>query len=219
MEYKISARQVLAFEVKSWIGRHFKKNKPIGTKEQFHYLNLGCGDNYKEGYINADFFYHFKFWKKSIKKQEWQLDLRYPLNCNDNYFDGIFSEHTLEHIYPDDAKKLLQELYRVLKVGGRVRITVPDLGKYIHFYNNYDNKSNFESFHSNYSSKCSAIRNMTQNYFHLSAWDFDELSTVLSHAGFSEIKKKSFSQTDDPKLNLDLPEREWETLYVEAIKI
>ena len=219
MEYKIDPKQVLVFEFKSWIGRHFKNNKPIDINASQNYLNLGCGDNYIKGYINADFFYHYKFWKKSIKRQEWQLDLRYPLNCDDGYFDGIFSEHTLEHLYPDDAKNLLEELYRVLRVGGRIRITVPDLEKYINFYNNYDNESDFEAFHSNYSSKCAAIRNMTQNYFHLSTWDFDELSKVLSLVGFGEIQQKSFSQTDDPKLNLDIPERQWETLYVEAKKV
>lgn len=218
MEYKITVKNLLAFEVKSWIGRHFKNTKPLSIENEYNYLNLGCGDNYKEGYINADFFYHYRFWKKNNKRQEWQLDLRYPLDCSDNYFDGIFTEHTLEHLYPDDAKNLLRELYRVLKVGGRIRITVPDLAKYINFYNNYNNISEFKIFHSKYVSKCSAIRNMTQNYFHLSTWDFDELSKLLSDIGFSDIQQKNFSQTDDLNLNLDKSGRAWETLYIEAIK-
>jgi predicted SAM-dependent methyltransferase len=218
MEYKVNARQLVAFEVKSWIGRHFKSTKPLNVNQKIKYLNLGCGENYQEGYINADFFCHYRFWKKNTTKLEWQLDLRYPLDCNENYFDGVFTEHTLEHLYPNDAKNLLKELYRVLKTGGRIRITVPDLEKYVSFYNNYNDFSKFEAFHSRYSSRCSAIRNMTQNYFHLSVWDFDELRELLTSIGFSDIQRKSFSKTDDLKLNLDSLEREWETLYVEAIK-
>ena len=134
MKYELNLKDFLLFELKSWIGRNFIRNKPK-LKNSENYLNLGCGDNYIEGYINADFFCRFKFWKKDIRKLEWQLDLRYPLQCNDEVFDGIFTEHTLEHLSPNDSKKLLGELYRILKQDAIVRITIPDIEKYIKFYN------------------------------------------------------------------------------------
>lgn len=217
MEYKSDLKGLAFFEFKSWLGRNFINSKPK-LKSGENYLHLGCGNNYIDGYVNADFFYGFKFWKKDLLEREWQLDLRYPLNCPDEVFDGIFTEHTLEHLYPDDAEKLLQELYRVLKTNSIIRITVPDLEKYVKFYNGDYSGYDAESFKNKYRSGCSAIRNLTQNYFHLSTWDFGELKFILEKNKFKDIRKMEFGVTQNEKLNLDLKERSWETLYVEARK-
>lgn len=217
MEYKSDLKGLALFELRSWLGRNFIKSNPK-LKEEKNYLNLGCGSNYVDGYINADFFYRFKFWKKDIRKLEWQLDLRYKLNCEDEIFDGIFTEHTLEHLYPDDAKRLLAELHRILKRDSIIRITVPDIEKYVKFYKkNYDEYDS-NSFKEKYKTGCSAIRNITQNYFHFSTWDFEELKRYLEDVGFKDVVKKEFGITQDDRLNLDLKERSWETLYVEARK-
>jgi len=163
------------------------------------------------------FLMDLSFGEKKPNHLEWELDLRYPLNCKDNVFDGVYTEHTLEHLYPDQAQFLLNELYRIMKCGARIRITVPDLEKYVLFYmhNKIDDK---EVFDEKYKTNCSAIRNITQNYFHLSVWDFDEIKYYLINSGFNEVVKMKFSQTKNHKLNLDLKERSWETLYVEAVK-
>ena len=217
MEYKVNLKGIFLFELKSWLGRKFITSKPK-LNDNENYLNLGCGGNYVDGYINADFFYRFKFWKKDILKREWQLDLRYPLVCEDEVFEGIFTEHTLEHLYPSQVKLLLSELYRVLKKGSYIRITVPDIEKYVLFYNKSKVQHNEEEFKKRYDTGCSGIRNITQNYFHFSTWDFEELDKYLKEVGFIDIEKKEVAQTVDKKLNLDLKDRSWETLYVEAKK-
>ena len=216
MEHKSDLKGIAIFELKSWLGRKFIDSNPK-LKSGENYLNLGCGSNYVEGYVNADFF-RFRFWKKDLLKIEWQLDLRYPLECQDEVFDGIFTEHTLEHLYPDDAKKLLKELYRVLKKDSIIRITVPDIEKYVNFYFKKYDDIDIESFDKRYPTGCSAIRNITQNYFHFSTWDFEELKRYLEEVGFKDIKKMEFGVTQNEKLNLDLKDRAWETLYVEARK-
>jgi len=216
MEYKTELKGLALFELKSWLGRKFINSRPkLNSKS--NYLNLGCGDNVVEGYINADFFYRFKFWKKDILKKEWQLDLRYPLECKDEVFDGIFTEHTFEHLYPSQIKLLLLELYRILKTGRYIRITVPDIEKYVFHYNK-SNDQQEEEFKKRFDSGCSGIRSVTQDFFHFSTWDFEELKRYLKETGFTNIEKKQFSQTVDEKLNLDLKERAWETLYVDAKK-
>lgn len=212
MEYRINIKDFIRFECKSFIGRYILTSKPK-LNSTCNYLNLGCGNNIIQGYINADFF-NFRH----RRRLEWQLDLRYKLNCDCNVFDGIYSEHTLEHLYPQEANNLLKELYRVLKNGSIIRITVPDIKKYVDFYScNYD-KINREEFSRRFKTGCAAIRNMAQNYLHYSIWDYDEINIALSEAGFKSIKEMSFGVSQDKKLCLDMKERAWETLYVEASK-
>jgi len=98
-------------------------------------LDLGVGLNYKDGWVNADFYKILrpKFWKKHEKRVDLELDIRYPLPCSNNIVDGVYSGHTLEHLTLSDAYSLLTEIYRVLKPGCWLRINVPDLEKYINF--------------------------------------------------------------------------------------
>ncbi len=217
MKYETNSKGLIFFELKSWLGRNLLDTRPQ-LLDGKNYLNLACGSNIVDGYINADFFYRFKFWKKDTKKIQWQLDLRYPLNCANGVFDGIHVEHALEHFYPDRALILLKELHRILKKNSRIRITVPGLEKYIRFYNGDYEHIAITEFKKRYINGCTAIRNLTQNYFHFSVWDYEELERCLSAAGFKDIQKMAFGHSNDEKLLLDLKKRDWETLYVEAVK-
>lgn len=214
MEYKMKICDHLIFEIKSVLGRIFFNRMPK-LKKNDNYLNFGCGDNVIDGFVNADFF-RCRFWRNVKGQAIWQLDFRHPLNCPDNFFDGIYSEHTLEHLYPDDAHKVLKELYRVAKTGAYIRVTVPDLEKYVQYYRCEYDMIDVSEFKKRFSSGCSAIRNMTQNYFHLSAWNYEELKDALETAGFTDVQKMSYGDSRDVRLSVDLKDRQWETLYVEA---
>jgi SAM-dependent methyltransferase len=45
----------------------------------------------------------------------------------DESVDAIFSSHNLEHVYAHEAMIVLREFLRVLRPGGELRITMPDL--------------------------------------------------------------------------------------------
>jgi predicted SAM-dependent methyltransferase len=51
------------------------------------------------------------------------------LPFEDNSIDEIYSGHLLEHFDIHEGKKALNEWYRVLKLGGIITITVPDIEK------------------------------------------------------------------------------------------
>jgi predicted SAM-dependent methyltransferase len=210
----------IQFEINSWLGRHFFSKKPKVKSDQ-KLLNLGSSTLYFEGWCNADFFpnfIRFKFWKHFLKKEsklDWQLDFRYPLKCKNDFWDGIFTEHTLEHLYPHEVEKLLCELHRVLKPNAWIRIALPDLKKYIDFYND---KSTQPEFMKIYGSGCDAIRNLTQNYAHLSLWDSETLTLFLENAGFRNISVTDFREGTDKKLLKDKEISRWETFYMEAQK-
>jgi predicted SAM-dependent methyltransferase len=205
--YRPTLIDSLKFEAKSLYGRTFMNSKPPLNKEGNNLLHLGCSNNKFENWINADFF-------NSSKTADWMLDLRYPLNCKDNVWDGVFTEHTIEHLYPDHVMNLLKELHRTMNTNAWIRITVPDLQKYINYYCGKEVDREFSKFRTG----CEAIRTLTQDYIHLSTWDINLLTIFLEEAGFENIKEVSFMEGTNKILVKDKKERSWETLYVEAQK-
>ncbi len=68
-------------------------------------LNLGCGKDIKEGYVNLDIVDYGGNQIHNINS--------FPYPFPDNYFDEIFASHILEHI--DNFNKTITELYRALQ--------------------------------------------------------------------------------------------------------
>jgi predicted SAM-dependent methyltransferase len=77
-------------------------------------LNLGCGKEIKEGYINMDMV---DFGQDIVRNAENGL----PFDSES--IDEILAKHFLEHIFK--IKFVLDECYRVLKKGGIFIIEVP----------------------------------------------------------------------------------------------
>lgn len=82
-------------------------------------LNLGCGYNKYPGYVNVD--------ADPNCNPDVIADLEERLPFEDNSVDEIILYHVLEHLGQDTKTyfRIWQELYRVLKDQGEVRITVP----------------------------------------------------------------------------------------------
>jgi SAM-dependent methyltransferase len=84
-------------------------------------LNLGCGFDKREGFINADNF------------PECEPDVRVdiesvPWPFEDNQFDHVLMKHVLEHVGAEFSvfRDVMRELYRVLAPSGIIEIHVPD---------------------------------------------------------------------------------------------
>ena len=125
--YQTTLKGSLIFELKSWLGRTFVR-APTPTKA---YIQIGSGTNNLDNFENID-FYSFRTHK--VPRSTVGHDLRYALPYPDQTFQGAYSEHTLEHLYPNHALQLLREIYRVFKPGAVFRCAVPDLQKYIDYY-------------------------------------------------------------------------------------
>jgi len=78
-------------------------------------LNLGCGKDIREGYVNLDAI--------SLPGVDvvWDIE-KIPLPFEDEQFEEILCNSILEHV---DFIKVLKELHRILKMGGVIKITVP----------------------------------------------------------------------------------------------
>lgn len=89
-------------------------------------LNLGCGTDIKEGYVNLDM----------VEKEGVDVvhDLnKYPYPFDDNTFDEVVMCDVLEHL--DNIIKTIEEIWRICKNNAMVYIDVPN-------YNSFNQVSN-----------------------------------------------------------------------------
>jgi predicted SAM-dependent methyltransferase len=83
-------------------------------------LNLGCGFDKREGFVNADNF--------AECAPDIHIDIEQtPWPLADNSFDYILMKHVLEHVGADfkTFASVMRELYRVVAPGGIIEIHVP----------------------------------------------------------------------------------------------
>ena len=83
-------------------------------------LNLGCGEDHKEGYVNLDW--------SPLAKPDVVHDLNaIPYPFPDSSFDLIEAFHVLEHL--DKPFKVMGEMHRMLKPGGTLHVKVPHFSR------------------------------------------------------------------------------------------
>lgn len=87
-------------------------NKPIIR------LDLGCGPNPKEGFIGVD---RIKFSDKVQVVAD--LTKRWP--WKDGEVEEVHCSHTIEHFTARERVHVMNELYRVLKLGGKCMLIAP----------------------------------------------------------------------------------------------
>jgi len=84
-------------------------------------LNLCCGDDVRDGYINID----VRKTKPNVLILDLEKELLKPFPSNS--VDEIIARDCIEHISWRRVEDLLRDIHRVLKCDGRVYIQVPDL--------------------------------------------------------------------------------------------
>lgn len=77
-------------------------------------LNLGCGKDYKKGWLNVDVSTEYKV--------DVIADLNKKFPFNDNFAEEILISDILEHFTREDGETFLKECYRVLQFNGKITI-------------------------------------------------------------------------------------------------
>ncbi len=160
------------------------------------------------------------------------LDATQDFPIGDNSFDYIFSEHMIEHITYNDAKRMISECFRVLKPVGVIRISTPDLSFLVDLYK--DNKSEVQTQFIRYStdtwldtpySSVFVINNYVRAWGHQFIYDSEVLCNLLKQFGFAKINTFQVLESNDKQLqNLENVQRkpqgliELESLTMEGIK-
>ncbi len=179
-------------------------------------LDIGCGPQPHQDNLNLDYY-----WRPGV---DICCDVTRGLPLDSDYVAGVYSEHCLEHISLLQARRLLCECHRVLAPGAYVRLIVPDFGIYVEQYLQaqqdggssmpYASDDVVEGFYS----PVMSINRIFRSHGHQFIYDFAALRALLELAGFIDIRRCAFGQGSDARLLLDSPERQIESLYVEARK-
>lgn len=210
-------------KVQSWIGRVIRNRRFQLHRQRVlasKYLDIGCGPNTHENFVNLDFLWH--------PQVDICWDIRRGLPFADGSLIGVFSEHCLEHFPLPDALDLLREIRRVLSPEGIARIVVPDGELYLRTYMQHLNGESQSSFPYQNSDTCQGIwtpmlsinrvfyQDRVSPYGHRTIFDFQLLQSALHQCGFSHAERRVFRCGTDPQLLIDTPARQVESLYVEA---
>ncbi|MBI5138654.1 MAG: methyltransferase domain-containing protein [Candidatus Vogelbacteria bacterium] len=150
----------------------FREKLPKNTDGKV-YLNLGCGVNTSQEFINID---AFPFAKTHLVRNIQDLTI-FPSNS----VDMIYASHVIEHIPRNSLTKTLSEWCRVLKTGGVLRFGVPDLDKLIDYYNTHE--KDVESI-------INQLLGQDADYDrHCTIWNSKFAEKILKEAGFSGIPR------------------------------
>lgn len=95
-------------------------------------INLGCGKDYREGYINIDYV-PFGSDGSDIKVDLFH-NIKSGLPFEDNIIEEIICHEFLEHQSRFDSLFTMQECYRVLKSGGLLDVTVPPVERQLKIF-------------------------------------------------------------------------------------
>ena len=132
-------------------------------EELFKYKIRGAGAEFSESTVRAT--------KKKLKDNKYFdgiiLLKGHGKELQDDYFDLVFFLETIEHILPEKLNETLSELYRIIKPGGKIVITTP-------------NMENIEK-HKVLCPDCGAIFHRVQ---HTSSWSAKTISSELNAIGF-----------------------------------
>ena len=144
-------------------------------------------------------------------------DLKKGLPFPDESIAKIYSSHFLEHLSFSEGQKFLDECLRVLIPGGKFSVCVPNARIWIEAYliNSDLDTSQFLFFKPAYNNttKIDYVNYIAyMNGHHKYMFDDENLVHILKSKGLRNVHLREF----DP--NIDLKERDYESIYAEAEK-
>ncbi|MBM3210890.1 methyltransferase domain-containing protein [Candidatus Poribacteria bacterium] len=165
-------------------------------------LQIGSGMNAIEGWLNTDI---------NPRKGIIYLDAYKKLPFENNTFHYIFNEHFIEHLPYRMGEKMLKECYRILKPGGKIRISTPDLQFLIKLYGENKTQSQKEYIQwaadimfpddlKGISEDTFVINNFFYNWEHKFIYDENSLTNLLISCGFINVLRYDIGESDDDNL-------------------
>jgi predicted SAM-dependent methyltransferase len=179
-------------------------------------VNVGSGGRGLPGWVNLDVTVH--------GDDTLALDIRKPLPFASESVARLLAEHVVEHVdFHSDLPAMLRDWHRILVQGGRIRIIVPDCGRFVEAYARGDAASwealGWHPLPDDMPTRMAALNHMFhQGGEHLFGYDLETLAFALRRAGFEQVEQMAYGRSADPRLAIDQPNHAPYSLYVEAVK-
>ena len=155
-----------------------------------------------------------------------------PFPLADGCLDTVYSEHFIEHVPMRGAVSWLREMRRLLKPGGVLRLSTPDLRRYIEGY--LDTDGAFFAEHRQHllatglfegkelpERRGWMVNQIFYRWGHRWVYDLDEIRHIAVRAGFAAdaVAERAFGQSPiDGLAALDREQHSDGSLYVELRK-
>jgi predicted SAM-dependent methyltransferase len=149
-------------------------------------LQIGSGPSAIPGWLNSD-----------LIAGDFHLDLTRPLPLPSASFSYVFGEHVIEHLSEAAGTALLAELRRILRPGGVLRLTTPDLKKIVAIYEDRNpvvSREDYARFLDDITGKqhdraCQILNDYLRLWGHRYVYDEDDLRAKLHGAGFEPVER------------------------------
>jgi len=182
-------------------------------------LNLGAGPTWsREGWDVHD---HNVLHPFRLPHQAWNIP------CKDEMYDIVFSSHMIEHISHFWIEKTISEINRIMKPGGILRLITPNLEVLCKAYVERDLNTVMAFVREDSQESGKGIRmelgpaqallgflyspgydnflldssrsKILAGYVHVCCYDFELLSKLLDHYGFTSVERMSIDESRIPE--------------------
>jgi predicted SAM-dependent methyltransferase len=155
------------------ISRQFFRPSMPSLSSQEVNLHLGCGEIDHPGFINIDGLpsSHIHYIRPINDLSPFQ----------DESVSLIYASHCLEHFSHQEVLTVLKEWFRVLKINGVLRVSVPDFDLLLDIYQDNDLDLNTIIY--------PLMGSQINKYdFHMIAFNQSNLTELFNQAGFSKVR-------------------------------
>lgn len=208
-------------------------------------LNLGCGNVAADGWLNIDASPYLRLSRIPglagwAARAAGGFDLKRVsignivrgLDVKEGTADLVFASHVLEHLARPDFHKALNNIHTYTRVGGLVRIIVPDLLCYVETYRQALAEPGEASRAADVFMELSGIGNQlsrarlrdrlreaVSNARHQWMWDRPSLAAALTDHGFRNCRFCGYGEWGDPRFAaVEMEARHTNSVCVEATK-
>lgn len=166
-------------------------------------LHIGAAGRRIDGWISVD-----------VDDADVLADISRPLPFPTGCASHVYASHVLEHLaHPDEAWRFLRECRRVLRLGGKIRVVVPDLEVRLRAYVDRD-----EAFWRTHEAVWPWSRDSTPRldqilryagtgvvdpFGHRHGYDAESLRDLMTSAGLVPVRSCGYQASPDPVFAID----------------
>ena len=178
------------------------------------FIHFGCGLSAPEGWLNFDASPTLRLQRipvigrltrgRNFPDSVHYGDIVKGLPIADSSAVAVYCSHVLEHLSLDGFEHALTNTYKILKPGGVFRLVLPDLEYLVDSYLQDDSEQAAVRFMKNTgmatekkaSGLLGFITDWLGNSRHLWLWDYPALHAYLELAGFVEIRRAEYGDSE-----------------------